>query len=146
MTKFIYSRELRSLFRAKVDLLLLDVRAPEAFARDHLEGACNIPMDTPDFVQAVVRAAGGRSRKTVVYCGSAACDSAARATRELIEAGHTDVYCYEGGLAAWRREADHDEASRQGELAASAADAAMRSTVAAIAEFHRPSAVGAASG
>lgn len=107
MTNTISTNDLRSLLRTKANVLLLDVLPRDKFAKDHIEGAHNIPMDTPDFVKAVERAAAGsKSKKVVVYCAGVECGSSERAAGQLTGAGFTDVLAYEGGLKAWRQESD----------------------------------------
>ncbi len=104
MTKTINSEELRALIQGKTEFLLVDVLPKDKFAQDHIEGALNVPMDSPDSLKTIEWAAGAKKKKIVAYCGKSPCESSKRIARQLTEAGHTDVLCYEGGVARWRQE------------------------------------------
>ena len=62
-TKTITTSELRRLRSAKTDMLLVDVLAKEQFAKDHIEGAKNVPFDGADFLPSMARAASNKSKK-----------------------------------------------------------------------------------
>lgn len=103
MSKNISTVELRTLIQGQSDFLLLDVLKKEQFAKDHIEGARNVPAEGADFLPAVARAAGVKSKKIVVYCADASCSASRTSAEKLAVAGYTDVATYKGGLAAWRR-------------------------------------------
>ena len=103
MSKNITTVELRTLIQGQSDFLLLDVLKKEQFAKDHIDGARNVPAEGADFLPAVARAAGVKSKKVVVYCADASCSAARTSAEKLVVAGYTDVLTYKGGLAAWRR-------------------------------------------
>jgi rhodanese-related sulfurtransferase len=102
MSKTINTEQLRSLLQSKSSCLVLDVLPKVAFDKDHIEGAQNVPMDSPNFLRDVERLAGTKSKKIVVYCASDACGTSGDAAKKLTAAGHSDVVKYEGGIAAWR--------------------------------------------
>ncbi len=102
MSKTIHTEQLRSLLQSESSCLVLDVLPKVAFDKDHIEGAHNVPMDSPNFLRDVERLAGTKSKKIVVYCGSDACGTSGDAAKKLTAAGHSDVVRYEGGIAAWR--------------------------------------------
>jgi rhodanese-related sulfurtransferase len=101
-TKTITTSELRRLRSAKTDMLLVDVLSKEQFAKDHIEGAKNVPFDGADFLPAMARAASSKSKKIVVYCAGSSCTTSSNAAKALTGAGYTDVHTFEGGLAEWR--------------------------------------------
>lgn len=103
MSKNISTVELRTLIQGQSDFLLLDVLKKEQFAKDHIEGARNVPAEGADFLPAVAKAAGAKSKKIVVYCADASCSASRTSAEKLAVAGYTDVATYKGGLAAWRR-------------------------------------------
>lgn len=105
MSKTINTEQLRSLLQSKSSCLVLDVLPKVAFDKDHIEGAQNVPMDSPNFLRDVERLAGTKSKKIVVYCASDACGTSGDAAKKLTAAGHSDVVKYEGGIAAWRAQA-----------------------------------------
>jgi len=101
-TKTITTSELRRLRSAKTDMLLVDVLSKEQFAKDHIEGAKNVPFDHAEFLSSIARAAGTKQKKIVVYCAGASCTTSGEAAKALTGAGYTDVHTFEGGLAEWR--------------------------------------------
>jgi rhodanese-related sulfurtransferase len=103
-SKTISTTELQQLNHGKTDFLLLDVLTKAQFDQDHIEGARNVPFESTDFVAAVGRAAGAKTRKIVVYCSGTGCSTSTKAAAALTAAGHGDVRTYEGGLEAWRAE------------------------------------------
>ncbi len=101
-TKTITTSELRRLRSGNTDMLLLDVLTKEQFGKDHIEGAKNVPFGNAEFLPAVARAAGSKSKKIVVYCTGETCKSSSNAAKALTDAGYTDVHAYEGGITEWR--------------------------------------------
>ena len=74
--------------------LLIDVREPGEFAREHIAGAQSMPLSAFDASKLP------RDRK-IVLC----CQSGGRSTRALIQlqgAGFHDVAHLDGGLSAWK--------------------------------------------
>lgn len=105
MTNTINTTELRRLRSMKTEMLLVDVLPKDKFDKDHIEGAQNVPLESPDFLSKVEQAAGRKDKKIVVYCADASCDASTRAATKLAAAGYGDVTAYKGGIAAWRQDA-----------------------------------------
>ena len=102
MFKRITTSELQDLRKSSDDFLLLNVLSRDSFRQDHIVGSENVPIDRPDFVDAVdEKVASDRKKKVVVYCASERCDASTRAAEKLAEAGFADVYDYKGGMEAW---------------------------------------------
>lgn len=78
--------------------LLIDVRTPEEFARGHVPGARNIPID--ELAPRTDELAAHRDGELVVYCETGR--RAAKASVLLAEAGFTRVRHLDGDMAAWR--------------------------------------------
>ena len=82
------------------DFVLLDVRSPAAFARDHVPGAINLPHRkiSPDTL-------AGHAPETllVVYCAGPHCNGADRAAVALSRLGRP-VKLMIGGMTGWRDE------------------------------------------
>ena len=74
---------------------LVDVRSPEEYARGHLPGAVNIPVQQLDHRLAEV---GARDGELIVYCRSG--HRSARATEILRQNGFTKVHNL-GPMTAW---------------------------------------------
>ncbi|HIE93574.1 MAG TPA: rhodanese-like domain-containing protein [Acidobacteria bacterium] len=72
---------------------LIDVRNPEEYAREHLPGARNIPLD-----QVVVRLTGAQERAYIFYCQSGL--RSQRAAQTLKRRGLGKVYNL-GAMARW---------------------------------------------
>ena len=78
--------------------LIVDVREPDEFASERIEGAVHIPMS--EF--AARHAELPRDRPLVMQCHSGS--RSASATMFLIQRGWTDVRNLDGGIAAWMRD------------------------------------------
>ncbi len=102
MKKTISTEKLQSLRKGTEGFLLVDVLTKEEFAKDHIPGARNVPLDTVGFAQSVAdKAAGSKTRKVVLYGSGGANDASSKAARLLVDDGFTNVIEYEGGLASW---------------------------------------------
>lgn len=76
---------------------LIDVRPPDAFTRQHVPGAENVPVEGV----AELRRHFAREKVVVLY-GEADEDADAReAAASLSAAGFVRIQCLEGGFAAW---------------------------------------------
>jgi len=74
--------------------LLVDVREPGEFAREHIAGAQSLPLSAFDVSRLP------RDRKIVLCCQSGA--RSTRALSQLQAAGFNDVAHLDGGLSAWK--------------------------------------------
>jgi len=88
------------------NLVVVDVRAAEDYAKGHIPGAINLPKDKWDNPQ------GLRKDKTnVVYCYTQQCHLAANACVQFASKGYP-VMELEGGFEVWREnELDIEEES-----------------------------------
>lgn len=77
------------------NLLIIDVRDPNAFNQSHIQGAKNIPAPT------ITQADLPRDGRIVVYCGEVSCPLSDGAAVALTHAGYSNVSLLDGGLAAW---------------------------------------------
>lgn len=78
--------------------LLLDVRTPEEYARDHVPGAVNIPHD--QLASRVSEIDVHRDREVVVYCERGG--RAAKASEILEASGFSTIRHLDGDMSAWR--------------------------------------------
>jgi MFS family permease len=92
--------ELRRRRDAGEPVVAIDVRSTSEFAREHVEGALNVPLESLD----VELARFDPSVPVVTICGSGGGRSEA-AARLLRERGFRDVRSLCGGTAAWGRHA-----------------------------------------
>ncbi|WP_085317654.1 rhodanese-like domain-containing protein [Derxia lacustris] len=80
------------------DAWLVDVRSAEEFARGHITGARNIPLDQLEARSAELTKA--KSKPLIVVCQSG--QRAQRALALLTKAGFGEVVVLEGGVTAWQ--------------------------------------------
>ena len=76
---------------------IVDVRAAEDFAKGHVPGAINLPIDQVNAPQGL-----SKDKQTVLYCYSHVCHLAARAAVELAGQGYP-VMEMDGGFDAWTK-------------------------------------------
>ena len=76
------------------EALLVDVREPGEFAREHIAGAQSLPLSAFDASRLP------RDRRIVLCCQSGA--RSGRALAQLEAAGVSDVAHLDGGLSAWK--------------------------------------------
>jgi rhodanese-related sulfurtransferase len=82
------------------NLVVVDARYVEAFAREHLPGAINLPWRQLD---ETTTADLPRDAEYVVYCWDASCRASAKTARRLESLGFK-VKELHGGLEAWRKQ------------------------------------------
>jgi rhodanese-related sulfurtransferase len=80
------------------EITLVDIREPDEFAREHIEGAVSLPLSKLE--QAHLNL--GPARNVVFHCGSGARTSNACGRLLAIADGSASVM--DGGLNAWKRE------------------------------------------
>ncbi len=74
--------------------VIIDVRAPEEFNSGHVQGALNIPVESPDFAAQV--SALDPATTYAIYCRSG--NRSAVATAEMGSMGYVHLYDLEGGF------------------------------------------------
>ena len=82
------------------NLVVVDARYPEAYAREHLPGAVNLPFRELDLT---TTAQLSPDPLYVVYCWNASCHASTRIARRL-EALGFQVKELHGGLETWRKQ------------------------------------------
>jgi rhodanese-related sulfurtransferase len=87
--------ELSQWIENKEPVNVVDVRAPEAYAKSHIPGAVNLPKDRWDSLQGLAK-----EKLNVLYCYSQVCHLAAAAAAKLAAEGYS-VMELEGGFAGW---------------------------------------------
>jgi len=78
------------------NLVVVDVRAAEDFAKDHIPGAINLPKDKWDNPQGL-----SKDKTNVIYCYTQQCHLAANACVQFASRGYP-VMELEGGFEAWK--------------------------------------------
>lgn len=88
--------ELDRMLKANENILVVDVREPEDFAKGHVPGALNLPQDRWDSLEDM-----SRDKMHIFYCYTQACHLAAQACAKFATRGYP-VKQMEGGFAAWK--------------------------------------------
>ena len=81
------------------DFVLVDALAPMSFARSHLPGAINLPLEWVD--ERGPRRIPELDTTVVVYCVDLECDSSVLVGERLLELGYRNVLHYAGGKKDW---------------------------------------------
>ncbi|MBB2196957.1 MAG: rhodanese-like domain-containing protein [Gluconacetobacter sp.] len=89
--------DVHAAMAGQADFVLLDVRAPDLFARGHIAGALNIPHGK---ITAARMAAWSGETIFVTYCAGPHCNGAARGALRLARLGRP-VKIMTGGVAGW---------------------------------------------
>jgi len=83
---------------AKREILLIDVRSPQEFMIDHIEGAVLSPIAFFD----ATHLPRDTDRRIVLHCGSGV--RSEKAAVACLEAGFGKIAHMEGGMAAWKQD------------------------------------------
>ncbi len=95
--KSISPQEADSLIKSDEKITLLDVRTPEEFAQEHIEGATLIPLQTLENNLGLISDA--KNQKLIVYCHSG--NRSVSASRILAKNGFKPLNM-QGGITAWK--------------------------------------------
>ncbi len=93
-------REFANKIKAVPDALVLDVRTPAEYQKDHLGNSVNINWRDSTFTARVSRL--DKSKPLLVYCLSGI--RSKEAAEKLRAMGFSEVYEMEGGLVRWKAE------------------------------------------
>lgn len=88
-----------ALMADKPEALLLDVRTPEEWNDGHLEGASHADYWGDEQAFKAAMDAIPRDRPVLVYCAGGG--RSGLTAKELIKAGHHEVYNLENGISGW---------------------------------------------
>ena len=91
--------EVAALLREGADVLVVDAREPEAYARGHLPGAVNFPY--ANWLQEG-KPLPPRDRDIVVYCNNRDCPIGRVWSQQAVERGYTRVRHMKAGFAGWQ--------------------------------------------
>ena len=91
--------ELRSKIESDEDFVLVDALAPMSYARSHLPGAINLPLEWVD--ERAPRRVPDLDTEIVVYCIDVQCTSSVFVGERLRHLGYTNVRHYADGKADW---------------------------------------------
>ncbi len=100
--KEITREELKKWIDEKKDFVLIDVLSQGSYEGRHLPNAKHASASETDFLESVEKLVSNKEMVVVVYCASFNCQLSPSAATNLVEAGYTNVYDFEGGLADWQ--------------------------------------------
>lgn len=80
------------------DVVLLDVRTSEEFAKNRIKGAVNLSVN--EISKKIVSVVPDKKKRVYVYCLSGS--RSAYAVDAMKQLGYTNVYSMTSGLLAWR--------------------------------------------
>lgn len=95
--KSISPKEAYSLMTSDEKITLLDVRTPEEFAQEHIEGATLIPLQALENNLGLI--SNAKNQKLIVYCHSG--NRSVAASRILAKNGFKPLNM-QGGITAWK--------------------------------------------
>lgn len=81
-------------------IVVVDIRTPQEFAAAHLRDAKNIPV--AELAQRAAELDSNKSKNVLVVSANGI--GASRAASILNKAGFANVYCLDGGIAAWQEQ------------------------------------------
>jgi rhodanese-related sulfurtransferase len=90
--------EVKALLDQDTDFALIDVRAAEDYAKEHVPGALNLPEGRWKSLAGLEK-----NKVNVVYCYNQQCHLAARAAFQFAGAGY-QVMELEGGFKTWKEQ------------------------------------------
>ena len=86
---------------------LVNVLGPANFAKEHIPGSINIPVDEVNRFESKF----SKDKEIIVYCASPDCDASPKVAQELMKRGFVDVHDYEEGMSDWKRAGNAVEGS-----------------------------------
>lgn len=90
-------QQAQSIIQSGEKVTILDVRSPDEYTEEHIEGSILIPLQTLDKNLGLI--AGEKSHKIIVYCRSGA--RSVSASRLLANNGFTPLNV-KGGILEWK--------------------------------------------
>jgi rhodanese-related sulfurtransferase len=92
--------ELKQSLRSPRPPVVAEILGPQHFARGHLPGALNLPLE--GLAERAAQLLPDKGAPVVVYCASNTCQNSDIAQRKLRSLGYQDVRVFKGGKAAWQ--------------------------------------------
>lgn len=92
--------QLAALILSDPELVIIDVRRPEEYAKGHIEGAISL-LDTAITGERLERLLPNPERPVAIYCNGERCLRSTHASRKLVESGYRNVYWFRGGWMEW---------------------------------------------
>ncbi|HCW32635.1 MAG: rhodanese-like protein [Candidatus Peregrinibacteria bacterium GW2011_GWE2_39_6] len=101
MFNTIHHNEIKAMIDRNDDFVIVDVRAPALFMKNHLPGAINIPLNSINFTEMVDNQIPDKSKPIVIYCADHDCQKSVKFCKKLANLGYRHISDYENGLQEW---------------------------------------------
>lgn len=91
----------------KPNLILIDARSTEEFAKGHIDGAINIfayEENIELYFKNLTKIPFDKTGIIIVYCEGGTCDASHKVATDLIRLGHNNVFVYSGGWEEWSKQ------------------------------------------
>lgn len=82
------------------DLVVIDSRHSEEFAKGHIEGAVNL-LDTEMTAERLARHLAGKETPVLFYCNGERCLRSSNAAKTAAGWGYRKIYWFRGGWLEW---------------------------------------------
>lgn len=82
--------------------VIVDANKAERFAKGHIPGAIHTRADENGKLTGAALPAD-KTAKLVFYCHSEQCQASHMAAQAAVNAGHTNVFVYAGGIVGWEK-------------------------------------------
>ena len=92
--------ELAARLASSTPPVVAEILGPQYYARGHLPGAINLPLD--GLAENAARVLPDKSAEIVVYCSGVTCQNSHIAERKLRSLGYQHVRVCAGGKVAWQ--------------------------------------------
>lgn len=94
------AEELVELIASTPDVVIIDARRHEEFAKGHIEGAI-VMLDTDMTQEKLASKVKSKETPVVFYCNGERCARSTNATRKAVSWGYRRVHWFRGGWQEW---------------------------------------------
>ncbi len=89
------------LILAQPELVIIDARKQEEFAKGHIENAISL-LDTRMSEEALAQHVPDKANAVLFYCNGKRCMRSTNAANKALSWGYSKVYWFRGGWGEWR--------------------------------------------
>lgn len=92
--------QVKNVLDRNENVKILDVRTPEEYREGHIKGSILLPFD--EVKEKIVQVLPYKAQKIYVHCRSGM--RSAKATKEMLKLGYSNVHNMQGGIIAWQNQ------------------------------------------
>lgn len=93
--------QLKNMLDRRDDILVINVLDRDQFAKSHIPGSVNIPLEEGEFLERVEELVPNKDKRIITYCASFKCLASTEAAKKLDTGGYKAVFDYKGGIQDW---------------------------------------------